>query len=96
MTKRGNKVFKTPIKRLFIQEYFHLLPRPVTYNFTLLDRSVETILKRGAKPLMCLTPKPKCLFPEVNQDIVEPNDWEQWKRLVYNLVKHYRALCAFL
>jgi hypothetical protein len=78
------------IIRLFVQEYFHLLPEPGKYYFSRLDRSVETILKTGAKPLMCLTFKPRVLYPEINQDIVFPNDWEEWKCLIFNLVKHYK------
>jgi len=30
------------------------------------------------------------LFPQVNQDVVEPNDYEEWERLIYATVKHYR------
>src|SRR5262249_9364440 len=37
--------------RLFIQEYFRLLPERGRYQFETLDRSVDTILKAGAKPL---------------------------------------------
>ena len=76
--------------RLFIQEYFDLLPEKGRYHFETLDRSVETILRTGAKPLMCICFKPRVLFPVVNQDIVEPNDYEEWERLIYNMVKHYR------
>jgi hypothetical protein len=84
------RALRPAIIRLFVQEYFHLLPQPGKYDFSRLDRSVETILKTGAKPLMCLTFKPRVLYPEINQDIVEPNDWEEWKRLIFNLVKHYK------
>jgi len=80
--------------RLFIQEYFDLLPERGRYHFETLDRSVETILKTGAKPLMCICFKPRVLFPVVNHDVVEPNDYEEWERLIYNLVKHYRELGA--
>jgi xylan 1,4-beta-xylosidase len=76
--------------RLFIQEYFHLLPEPGRYHFESLDRSVETILKTGAKPLMCICFKPKVLFPEINHDIVAPNDDTEWAHLVSSLVKHYK------
>ncbi len=62
--------------RLFIQEYFNLLPRSGRYHFDTLDRSVDTILKAGAKPLMCICFKPEALFPEVNQDRVEPKDYD--------------------
>jgi xylan 1,4-beta-xylosidase len=76
--------------RLFIQEYFDLLPERGRYHFATLDRSVETILKTGAKPLMCICFKPRVLFGEANQDHVEPADYDAWQQLVFNLVKHYR------
>jgi xylan 1,4-beta-xylosidase len=44
----------------------------------------------GASPLMCLCFKPRLLFPEVNQDIVEPNDYAAWEKLIENLVRHYK------
>jgi xylan 1,4-beta-xylosidase len=76
--------------RLFIQEYFDLLPRKGRYQFGKLDRSVETILATGAKPLMCICFKPRALFPQTNQDVVEPTSYRQWETLLYNLVRHYR------
>ena len=75
--------------RLFIQEYFNLLPEPQHFQFDTLDRSVETILATGAKPLMCLCFKPRVLFPKIDQDIVEPVDYVAWENLVEALVKHY-------
>ena len=76
--------------RLFIQEYFKPLPKPGRYYFETLDRSVETIQKAGAEPLMCLCFKPPLLFPEINQDVVEPNDYGAWEQLIFNLVRHYK------
>ena len=84
------RALRPKIIRLFIQEYFNLLPERDLYNFEILDRSIETILKTGAKPLMCICFKPKILFPVVNQDIVEPNDYDQWEKLIFNLVRHYK------
>ena len=78
------------IIRLFIQEYFDLLPERGRYHFDTLDRSVETILAAGAKPLMCICFKPRVLFPQINQDIVEPNDYAAWEELIFNLVRHYK------
>jgi xylan 1,4-beta-xylosidase len=80
--------------RLFVQEYFDLLPEPGHFHFDTLDRSVETILQTGAKPLMCLCCKPRVLFPRIDQDIVEPNDYETWEMLIFNLVKHYQERSA--
>jgi xylan 1,4-beta-xylosidase len=76
--------------RLFIQEYFDLLPAPGRVHFETLDRSVDTILQTGATPLMCLCFKPRVLFPEVNQDVVEPQDYAAWEELIFGLVRHYR------
>jgi hypothetical protein len=76
--------------RLFIQEYFRLLPERGHYHFESLDRSVDTILKAGAKPLMCICFKPRVLFPAINHDLVAPNDDAEWERLITALVKHYR------
>jgi len=76
--------------RLFIQEYFDLLPEPDRYHFDALDRSVDAILKTDAEPLMCICFKPRVLFPEINQDIVEPNDYDRWEKLIFNLVRHYK------
>jgi xylan 1,4-beta-xylosidase len=84
------RALRPRIIRLFIQEYFNLLPERDRYHFDTLDRSVDMILKTGAKPLMCLCFKPKILFPAVDQDIVEPNDYDQWEKLIINLVRHYK------
>jgi hypothetical protein len=84
------RVLHPGLVRLFVQEYFNLLPKPGQYQFETLDRSVDTILKTGAKPLMCICFKPRALFPKIDQDVVEPNDYAEWECLVGNLVKHYR------
>ncbi len=84
------RALKPDIIRLFVQEFFDLLPEKGRYHFETLDRSVDTILQTGAKPLMCLCFKPRVLFPEINQDIVEPNDYAQWEELIFQLVRHYR------
>src|SRR5512133_490375 len=76
--------------RLFIQEYFDLLPEPGRYHFETLDQSVDTILATGATPLMCICFKPRVLFPVVDQDIVEPADYGAWEKLIETLVTHYR------
>ncbi len=77
--------------RLFIQEYFDLLPERGRYHFDTLDRSVDTILKTGAEPVMCICFKPHVLFPTIDQDAVEPNDYGQWDELIFRLVGHYKG-----
>ena len=69
----------------------YFLQRQITAKvFQTLDKSIETILKTGATPLACLCFKPHLLFPDINQDIVEPTDYETWDQLIFELVKHYR------
>jgi len=82
------------IIRLFVQEYFNLLPSPNDYHFQTLDKSVDTIRQTGASPLMCICFKPRLFFPQINQDIVEPTNYDDWERLIFELVKHYRDLRA--
>lgn len=84
------RALRPRIIRIFIQEYFDLLPEPGKYHFETLDHSIDTIVKAGAKPLMCICFKPRVLFPVINQDIVEPDDYAAWEDLICNLVRHYR------
>lgn len=83
------RALKPKVIRLFIQEYFDLLPEKGRFNFQKLDKSVDTILATGAKPLMCICFKPRLLFPKLDQDMVEPQDYSLWQELVYKLVRHY-------
>ncbi|HKW97123.1 MAG TPA: hypothetical protein VJN43_05275 [Bryobacteraceae bacterium] len=78
------------IIRLFVQEYFDLLPEPGQYHFQKLDESVDLILKTGATPLMNIDFKPKVLYPKIDERIVEPTSYEQWDELIYQLVRHYK------
>lgn len=84
------RALRPKVIRLFVQEYFQPLPARGRDHFETLDRSVDTILKAGARPLMCLCFKPGVLFPTVDQDRVEPDDYTEWERLISSLVAHYR------
>lgn len=75
--------------RLFVQEYFDLLPAANRYHFDTLDRSVDLIRATGAEPLLAICFKPRLLFPQIDQDIVEPTDYAQWEELIYRTVRHY-------
>src|SRR4026209_480515 len=76
--------------RLFIQEYFDLLPEAGRYHWDKLDESVDLIVKAGATPLMNIDFKPKVLYPVIDQKIVEPTSYEQREQLIYNMVRHYK------
>ena len=76
--------------RLFIQEYFDLLPKHGRYHWQTLDESVDLIRKTGATPLMNIDFKPKVLYPAVDEKIVDPSSYEEWEQLIYNMVLHYK------
>ncbi len=84
------RALKPRVIRLFVQEYFNLLPEHGRFHFETLDRSVDTILRTGAEPLMCLCFKPRVLFPKIDQDIVEPTDYTEWEDLIFRLVRHFQ------
>jgi xylan 1,4-beta-xylosidase len=78
------------IIRLFVSEYYDVIPEPGRYHFATLDSMVTNILATGAKPFMSFCLKPKLFFPVIDQDIVEPNDYKAWEEFVYQVVKHFK------
>lgn len=77
------------IIRLFVSEYYNVIPEKGKYHFRTLDSMVNSILQTGAKPFMSFCLKPKLFFPVVDQDIVEPNDYKAWEQFVFDVVKHF-------
>lgn len=76
--------------RLFIQEYFDPMPQAGVYHWDTLDASVDLIRKTGAAPLMSIDFKPKVLFPSINEKLVDPASYEEWERLIFEMVRHYK------
>ncbi len=78
------------IIRIFVSEYYDIIPEKGKYHFTTLDSMVSNILQTGAKPFMSFCLKPKLFFPVVDQDNVEPNNYQAWEQFVFDVVTHYR------
>ncbi len=76
--------------RLFVQEYFDLLPDHGRYHWDKLDESIDLIRKTGATPLINIDFKPKVLYPTVDQKIVDPTSYDEWDQLIYEMVRHYK------
>ncbi len=74
--------------RLFVQEYFNILPERHSNNWETLDKAIEVIRATKAKPILSLCFKPSILFPKVDQDTVHPKSYKEWGELVTQLVKH--------
>jgi xylan 1,4-beta-xylosidase len=76
--------------RLFIQEYFDVMPEAGRYNWSTLDPAVDAITEAGATPLMTIAIKPHALFPKVDETITDPTDYAAWEDLISAMVRHYR------
>jgi len=76
--------------RLFLQEYFDVLPAKGIYHFETIDKLVDLVRQSGSEPMMNICFKPRCLFPRIDPAVVEPNDWDEWGRLVAAMVRHYK------
>lgn len=48
--------------RLFLQEYFNVLPARGTYDFSTMDKTVDLVRQSGAEPMMNVCFKPSDLF----------------------------------
>jgi hypothetical protein len=84
------RALRPRVIRLFIQEYFNVLPEAGRMNWKTLDESVDLILRTGATPLMTIAIKPKVLFPRVDQAITDPDDYAAWENLIAAMVQHYK------
>lgn len=71
-----------------IYDYYDVYQSDNSYNFSKLDKVVETIRKTGAVPMLSLTYIP----PQLSIDGVitsPPKDWSAWERLVQKTVERY-------
>lgn len=74
-----------------IYDYYGIVKREergITYDFSLLDESVDDILRMGALPFFSLSYMPSS-FTSSGSVIDLPSDWNMWKDLVKATVEHY-------
>ena len=83
------KETETMVLRLFVQEYYRMYVDHDTYDWSTLDASIAAIRECGAEPLLALCMKPHALYPEINERIVHPNDYDAWQRFIEAMVTHY-------
>jgi hypothetical protein len=60
----------------------------LTFDWTSLDKSVDTILATGAKPLLVLSYMPAAIARD-GSIINPPNNWEDWATVVQKTIEHY-------
>ncbi|MBE7499129.1 MAG: hypothetical protein HS113_02230 [Verrucomicrobiales bacterium] len=76
--------------RLFLSEYYRILPARDTYDWTRLDAELEAVRDTGARSILALAMKPPVLYPVVDHFVVHPNDYDAWERLCEALARHTR------
>ena len=79
---------KPQVIRLFVQEYYDLMPAKGRYNWQKLDRELESIVATGARPMLCLCMKPPALFPTVDEKLVHPTSYKDWDEFIEQFVRH--------
>jgi len=62
------------------------------FDFTRIDRIILPMVENGIQPFMCLSYTPSCLGGASVMNNAVPNNMEDWKSIVFALVKHYREL----
>ncbi|HUT58143.1 MAG TPA: hypothetical protein VNA25_09880 [Phycisphaerae bacterium] len=76
--------------RLFVQEYFRMLPSPGRYHWETIDAALRSVAATGARPLLSLCMKPGCLYPTIDHSITRPTDWAHWEQFITATVEHFR------
>lgn len=84
------RILHPRVIRLFVQDYFDVLPETGQYDWRKLDPAVDLIRQTGATPLMTIAFKPKPLFPKIDEAITDPTDYRAWEDLISAMVRHYK------
>lgn len=74
-----------------LYDYYDVVGRAgdgLTFDFSKLDRAVDTILATGARPLLVLSFMPQAIAKDGNI-INPPNDWNEWSLVVQRTIEHY-------
>lgn len=76
--------------RIFLSEYYRIYPDHGVYDFSKLDRELDSVRATGARPTLALAMKPPVLFPVVDHFKVHPNIYDEWETLCETLARHCR------
>lgn len=83
------KELQTKLIRIdHVIDYFDVYKGPNNFDFSNLDKEVNSILKTGALPMISISYTPANMAKN-NQNAGEPNNWDDWYQLVKTLAYHY-------
>jgi hypothetical protein len=69
-------------------DYFNVYQGNNNYNFTELDKAVNSVLATGAKPMLSISYTTASMSKD-GQNAGEPKDWNEWYGLVKATARHY-------
>jgi xylan 1,4-beta-xylosidase len=75
--------------RVFLQEFFAVLPAPGRLDWTRLDPYLDSFARTGATIVAAICLKPPPLYPRIDQTLWRPSDPEAWQALIRALVRRY-------
>ena len=79
-----------------IYDYFNVVGKSgndLTFDFTKLDKSIDTITKLGATPVLALTFMP-AVIAGGGSIINPPEQWKHWEEVVQKTIEHYSGKTA--
>lgn len=69
-------------------DYYQVYKGPDNFDFSQLDKVINTILATGTKPMLSLSYTP-AMMTKNGQNAAEPQDWNQWYQLVKTTAHRY-------
>ena len=78
-----------PKIRIFLQQYLDVLQLDGTYNWTKIDRYINSFHETGSSIVAAFCLKPPLLFPEIDERIIFPNDQTAWEKMVEDIARRY-------
>ncbi|MBB6734036.1 GH39 family glycosyl hydrolase [Cohnella zeiphila] len=86
---QGSKKLKPRLLRTFIQDYFNIYPEHGKFDWHKLDPYMNSLSATGAKVVAAITIKPRVLYPDIDHTVWMPNDVDEWRNVIRELVKRY-------
>lgn len=75
--------------RVFLQEYFFIYPEHGRFDWSRLDAFMDSVAELGVDVLASICIKPRVLYPKLDPAVYMPNDIDEWRMVIRELVKRY-------
>jgi xylan 1,4-beta-xylosidase len=85
----GIRRLRPRLIRIFLQEFFRIYPDHGRFDWSRLDPYMDALARTGAQIVAAITIKPRVLFPEIRQEVWQPNDVAEWQQVIAALVQRY-------